>query len=277
MPAFPHSNVLLISADAVHSLLPPTLISQIGALLELHKIDPAVALAEQHRKRLNRDPNAIDHVEVRPNVKPRTLHPYSYVSQAQELRFVYQRIGFACLQDTLFEDAGKHLFAGDLDPRILISYFPDLRGSLFKPGDAVEVFAGIARYLLTAQSVEEISEWSSFTKLSPPLRFNTFISFSPSTCSTSKPTACTTILHLASRPPHSPVLLVPWLALGLMSSCGKHSQELLSVHDSRHQYRSSDRRTQKDPSIRRFQYAGEFLDPVSGETPIWFLPTTPES
>jgi hypothetical protein len=69
MPAFPHSHVLLISADAVHSLLPPTLISRIGALLELNKIDQAVALAEQHWKRVNRDPNAIDHVEVRPNTK----------------------------------------------------------------------------------------------------------------------------------------------------------------------------------------------------------------
>src|ERR1700742_4489431 len=73
MPAFPHSNVLLISADAVHSLLPPTLISQIGALLELHKIKQAAALAEQYRKRLNRDPSVVDSVEVRPNVRLRTF------------------------------------------------------------------------------------------------------------------------------------------------------------------------------------------------------------
>jgi len=179
MPAFPHSNVLLISADAVHSLLPLTLISQIGALLELHKIKRAVELAEQHRKRLNRGPNAIDNVEVRPNVRPRTFHLYPYVLQAQELRFVYQRIGFACFQDTLFEDAGMHLLAGDLDPRILISYFPDLRGTLFKPGDTVEVFAGVTKYLPVAQSVDEISEWSSFAKPSPPLRFNTSLSSSP--------------------------------------------------------------------------------------------------
>lgn len=164
MPAFPLSNVLLISADAVHSLLPPTLISRIEALLELNKIDQAVALAEQHRKRLNRDPNAIDRVEVRPNVKLRALRLCSYVAQAQELCFVYQRIGFVCLQNTLFEDAGKHLSTGDLDPRILISYFPNLRGSLFKPGDSVEMFAGIAKYLPMAQSVEEIGESPSRTK-----------------------------------------------------------------------------------------------------------------
>ena len=64
MPAFPHSNVLLISTDAVHSLLPPTLISQLEALLELNKVDQAAALAEQHREKLTRVANAIDQVEV---------------------------------------------------------------------------------------------------------------------------------------------------------------------------------------------------------------------
>jgi hypothetical protein len=92
------------------------------------------------------------------------LHLHPHVGQAQELRFVYQRIGFFCLQNTSFEDAGKHLRTGDLDPRILISYFPDLRGSLFKPGDSVKMFAGIARYLPMAQSVEEIGEWPSLAK-----------------------------------------------------------------------------------------------------------------
>lgn len=74
------------------------------------------------------------------------------------MSFVYQRIGFVCFQNTSFEDAGKHLFTGDLDPRILISYFPDLRGSLLKPGDSVGMFAGIAKYIPMVQSVEEISE-----------------------------------------------------------------------------------------------------------------------
>lgn len=179
MPAFPHSNVLLISSGAVHSLLPPTLISKIGALLELNKIDRAVTLAEQHRRRLKSDPNGIGHVEVRPNAEAQAPHPYPYVAQAQELRFVYQRIGFVCLQNTLFEDAGKHLRTGDLDPRILISYFPNLRGSLFKPGDSVEMFAGIAKYIPMAQSVEEIGEWPSPAKPYPPFRFDTILSFSP--------------------------------------------------------------------------------------------------
>jgi len=184
MPAFPHSKVLLISADAVHSLLPPTLISQIGALLELHKIKQAVVLAEQHRKRLNRGPHAVDSVEVRPNARP--SHPHPYVPQAQELRFVYQRIGFTCFQDTLFEDAGTHLLTGDLDPRILISYFPDLRGNLFKPGDTVEMFSGIAKYLPTAQSVDEISELPSARNLHPPSDLTRPLLIQ-STCSTSKP------------------------------------------------------------------------------------------
>ena len=101
--------------------------------------------------------------------KLRTLHLNLDVAQVQELRFVYQRIGFVCFKNTLFEDAGRHLFSGDLDPRILISYFPDLRGSLFKPGDSVEMFSGIAKYLPMAQSVEEISESLFVHKTLTPL------------------------------------------------------------------------------------------------------------
>lgn len=38
-----------------------------------------------------------------------------------------------------------------------------------------------------------------------------------------------------------PVLPVPWLAPGLTFSFGEHSQELLSVHGTRHQDRPFDR------------------------------------
>lgn len=92
------------------------------------------------------------------------------------------------------------------------------------------MFAGITKYLPTAQSVEEIGEWSSFKKPPPPFRFDTFLSFP----SGSEHVACATVLQLASCPLCSHVLSIPWLAPGLMSSCGKHSQELLSVHGARH-------------------------------------------
>lgn len=71
---------------------------------------------------------------------------------------MYQRIGFQCFTETLFEDAGKHLFNGELDPRLLVSYFPELRGGLFTADDVMDVFAGVAEHMPQENSVDDISE-----------------------------------------------------------------------------------------------------------------------
>jgi vacuolar protein sorting-associated protein 3 len=82
---------------------------------------------------------------------------------------VYQRIGFQCFTETLFEDAGKHLFNGELDPRLLVSYFPELRGGLFTADDAMDVFAGVAEHMPQENSVDDISESLSYSL--PPLSY----------------------------------------------------------------------------------------------------------
>lgn len=79
--------------------------------------------------------------------------------QSDELRYVYQRIGFQCFEETMFEDAGTNFINGDLDPRLLVSYYPDLRGSLFGAEDALDVFAGVAECMPADASVDDISEY----------------------------------------------------------------------------------------------------------------------
>lgn len=93
----------------------------------------------------------------------------TYKFQAEELRYVYQRIGFQCFTETLFEDAGKHLFNGELDPRLLVSYYPELRGSLFTADDVMDVFAGVAEHMPQEHSVDDISESLSHSlSIRPP-------------------------------------------------------------------------------------------------------------
>src|SRR6266702_770973 len=82
--------------------------------------------------------------------------------QAEELAYVYQRVGFQCLLETRFEDAGFCLFQGELDPRILISYFPDLHGTLLDAHPTLDVFAGIAECMPPYDSIDDLS-------MSPPL------------------------------------------------------------------------------------------------------------
>ena len=50
--ALPRSGVLVLGENSVHSLLPSTLISQAESLLEAHKIQNAIDLADQQRKKL---------------------------------------------------------------------------------------------------------------------------------------------------------------------------------------------------------------------------------
>ena len=82
---------------------------------------------------------------------------------------MYQRIGFQCFAETMFEDAGKYLFNGDLDPRLLISYYPKLRGSLFTANDVMNVFAGVAEHMPQEKSVHDISKSIYFLSF-PPLQ-----------------------------------------------------------------------------------------------------------
>jgi hypothetical protein len=49
---FPRSGVLILAPTSIRSLLPSTLISQVESLLESHRIDDAVNLADQQRRKI---------------------------------------------------------------------------------------------------------------------------------------------------------------------------------------------------------------------------------
>ncbi|KAH9018541.1 hypothetical protein EDB85DRAFT_2154432 [Lactarius pseudohatsudake] len=106
-------------------------------LLDDHRIEDVLQLADQQRKKVQ-SKLVID------------------ASEAEELAYVYQRVGFQCLLETRFEDAGFCLFQGELDPRILISYFPDLRGALLDAHPTLDVFAGVAECMPPYDSMDDL-------------------------------------------------------------------------------------------------------------------------
>ncbi|TBU43879.1 hypothetical protein BD309DRAFT_959701 [Dichomitus squalens] len=136
-PNFPRANVLVIGSDTVHALLPSTLISQADALLLAHRLEDVADLVEQQRKKLQSMLNVERH-------------------DLDELRYVNQLLGFQCFTETLFEDAGNRLYEGELDPRVLISYYPELRGDLFAEDDTVDIMAGVAEHMPQEDSVDDI-------------------------------------------------------------------------------------------------------------------------
>ncbi|KAG5651342.1 hypothetical protein H0H81_009030 [Sphagnurus paluster] len=134
---FPRSSVLVLGANSVQSLVPSTLISQVESLLDSHRIEDALDLAVRQRKKLQAN-ISIDEDE------------------ADELRYVYQRIGFQCFAETRFVEAMNCFFDGEVDPRLVISYYPELRGSMFTSDDSMDVFAGVAERMPLEASVEDI-------------------------------------------------------------------------------------------------------------------------
>ena len=152
---FPRSHVLILGPNSVQSLLPVTPISQAEALLEDHRIEDVIQLADQQRKKVQ-SKLVIDASEVRLFSLP-CCRCSGGLSQVEELAYVYQRLGFQCLRETRFEDAGFCLFQGELDPRILISYFPDLRGTLLDAHPTLDVFAGVAECMPSYDSIDDLS------------------------------------------------------------------------------------------------------------------------
>ncbi|KAJ3808185.1 hypothetical protein F5876DRAFT_78971 [Lentinula aff. lateritia] len=149
------SLLLLLGRHSVQSLVPATLISQVESLLESHRIPHAADLADQERRRQLYGGVNIDEAEV------------------EQLQYIYQRIGFQCFKETLLEDAGKHLFEGGLDPRVLVSYFPNLHGELNGVDKAVDMFVGVAEHMPPESSVEEIIAANLVRNYSPHLSPNT--------------------------------------------------------------------------------------------------------
>ena len=50
------------------------------------------------------------------------------------------------------------MFEGELDPRVPVSYYPELRGELFSEDDTVDVMAGVAEHMPQEDFVDDISE-----------------------------------------------------------------------------------------------------------------------
>lgn len=58
------ANLILLGSNAVYSLLPSTLVAQVEALLDAHRIEDAVDMADQQRRRVEAQ-MTVDEGEVR--------------------------------------------------------------------------------------------------------------------------------------------------------------------------------------------------------------------
>jgi len=155
---FPRSSVLVYGQDTIHSLVQSTVIAQVEVLLKSNRIEDAAHLAMN----LTSGQANLDEVHL--------FHPHFrkilIVQKAETLQYIHQAIAFTLFSQTRFVDAAPHFLAGSLDPRILISYFPELSGPLFTFGEEAEVYDGIAERMPSEANIDDLSE---YLNLSVPL------------------------------------------------------------------------------------------------------------
>ncbi|KAG6334178.1 hypothetical protein ID866_4907 [Astraeus odoratus] len=153
------SSVLIFGGASTRALLSSTLIAQVESLLENGRLVDAEALL---------DGAAVGSTD--PDI----------------LRYLHQCIAFKYLGQTSFRDATQHFVKGAIDPRILISYFEELRPALYgedfslvpaspqeQAGDDyvdVEIYAGVRQYMPRETNVDDIIAANLVRNYSPHLR-----------------------------------------------------------------------------------------------------------
>lgn len=131
--SFPRSSILVYGKDTIHSLVQSTVIAQVESLLDNNQIEDAADLANNFASG-----QALDSDE------------------AETLEYLHQTIAFTLFSQTRFVDAAPHFLAGALDPRILVSYFPELSRPLFTDGEEADMYDGIAKRMPIESSVDDL-------------------------------------------------------------------------------------------------------------------------
>lgn len=153
-PTFTRSRILLQCNNAVHALTSRSRISQAEALIDLHRLRECKVYLERRPMSVSSAPDpdevAIQFVDIVDITK---------WMQAEELHYLQLRLGFKYFMSTEFEEAGTWLFRGQLDPQILISFYPDLADSLLDAQTTYKMFSSLIEHIPRA-SVEDVSEYS---------------------------------------------------------------------------------------------------------------------
>ncbi|KAI6029783.1 hypothetical protein BKA83DRAFT_4223100 [Pisolithus microcarpus] len=154
-------SVLLFGQSSIHALLPSTLTAQVESLLENGRIADAQAL--------------LDKAEIQQG------------GQLEVLQYLHQCTAFKLFGQTRFRDATQHFVKGATDPRVLISYFEELRPALCEETPSpeptqtdadstrsdfmeIEVYAGVQKYMPSETSVDDIIATNLVRNYSPYLR-----------------------------------------------------------------------------------------------------------
>uniref|UniRef100_A0A0K3C490 BY PROTMAP: gi/472583522/gb/EMS21155.1/ TGF beta receptor associated protein [Rhodosporidium toruloides NP11] gi/647396884/emb/CDR39543.1/ RHTO0S04e06238g1_1 [Rhodosporidium toruloides] n=1 Tax=Rhodotorula toruloides TaxID=5286 RepID=A0A0K3C490_RHOTO len=126
------TRVLVVGRNGLYSLSPLTLVVQADALIDKGRDADALALADNFAKSAS-----------------------GGIAENPELAYVYMRLAFLKLEQTLFQEAFDLFARAGSDPRMVVRMFPDLRRPLMAPGDEVTVCKGVLDEMRSAKTIDE--------------------------------------------------------------------------------------------------------------------------
>lgn len=125
------SSILLCRSAGISALVTRTRLLEIDEKLNAGELQSAISDAE----RLSR--------ETPPNYAVRLFH---------ELEYIHQKAGLIYFQRMLFDDAIDNFKKGNIDPRVLLSFFPDYESR----SSEVQVYAGLLSNIGNMEKVDAI-------------------------------------------------------------------------------------------------------------------------
>lgn len=125
------SHIVLSGPSQICTLLTDTSLLQVDQILDQGDFHRAVTVMDDTIR--NGSPKDLE----------KTFH---------EVQYVHQRAGLICFEQMLFDDAMDNFTKGNLDPRILISLFPEF----VSYADEAKIYAGVKSALEMTDPVESI-------------------------------------------------------------------------------------------------------------------------
>ncbi|OCF40481.1 hypothetical protein I317_05719 [Kwoniella heveanensis CBS 569] len=149
------AETLIIGRHTIQSLTPTPVILRLEALCSERKMEEAISLVDDERRRGRRGEIDVD----------KSTHQST-------MRYMHLYLAAHLLEEAMFDKAQDYWIRGKVDPRILVRCYTDLRGKVIGSEEEVDSYAGLQKVLEDMPSVEEIISSSIKRNYSPHVQPN---------------------------------------------------------------------------------------------------------
>ncbi|WVF71576.1 hypothetical protein IAT40_006384 [Kwoniella sp. CBS 6097] len=149
------AETLIVGPHTIQSLTPTPGILKLEALCSSRKMDEAISLVDEERRRGRRGEIDVD----------KSIHQST-------MRYMHLYLAAHLFEEAMFDKAQDYWIRGKVDPRILVRCFTELRGKVIGSEEEVDSYAGLQKLFEEMSSVEGIISSSIKRNYSPHVQPN---------------------------------------------------------------------------------------------------------